>query len=145
MALTVDDIITKFLTKRLPIINGEPDYATISTMVQLLYGNAATLTTTLGGGRNGHIGIIMPAELYATLSATPYQGPPDPGPIPIHSAAANSAARETDRINHRAAQKLFEQHNNMNDALKTQIIDSIADTYIGELRNRYTGYMAVTP
>jgi hypothetical protein len=145
MTLTVDDIIAKFPTKRLPIIDGEPDYASISTMVQLLYGNAATLTTTLGGGRNGHIGIIMPAELYATLSATPYHGPPDPGPIPIHSAAANSAARETDRINHRAAQKLFEQHNNMNDALKTQIIDSIADTYIGELRNRYTGYMAVTP
>jgi hypothetical protein len=114
-------------------------------MVQLLYGNAATLTTTLGGGRNGHIGIIMPAERYATLSATPYHGPPDPGPIPIHSAAANSAAREINRINDRAAQKLFEQHNNMNAALKTQIIDSIADTYIGELHNRYTGYMVVTP
>jgi hypothetical protein len=33
----------------------------------------------------------------------------------------------------------------MNDALKTQIIDSIANTYIVELRIRYTGYMAVTP
>jgi hypothetical protein len=91
MALTVDDIIAKFPTKRLPIIDGETDYATISTMVQLLYGNAATLTTTLGGRRNGHIGIIMPAELYATLSATPYHGPPDPGPIHIHDLPANAA------------------------------------------------------
>jgi hypothetical protein len=139
MALTVDDIIAKFPNKRLPIIDGEPDYASISTMVQLLYGNAATLKTTLGGGRNGHIGIIMPAELYATLSVTPYNSPPDPGPIPIHELPANAATRESDRINHKAAQKLFEQHNNMNDALKTQIIDSIADTYIGELRNRHTG------
>jgi hypothetical protein len=129
MTLTVDDIIAKFPTKRLPIIDGEPDYASISTMVQLLCSNAATLMTTLGGGRNGHIGIIMPAELYATLSDRPYLRPSDPGPIPIHSAAANFAARETDRINHKAAQKLFEQHNNMNDALKTQIIDSVADTY----------------
>jgi hypothetical protein len=145
MTLTVDDIITKFPTKRLPIIDGEPDYASISIMVQLLYSNAATLATTLGGGRNGHNGIIMPAELYATLSDTPYHGPPDPGPIPIHAVAANTATRETDRINHKAAQKLYEHHNNMNDALKTQIIDAVADTYIGELRNRYTGYMGVAP
>jgi hypothetical protein len=33
----------------------------------------------------------------------------------------------------------------MNDALKTQIIDAVTDTYIGELRNRYTGYMGVAP
>jgi hypothetical protein len=127
MTLTVDDIIEKSPTKRLPIIDGEPDYASISMMVQLLYSNAATLVTTLRGGHNGHIGIIMPAELYATLSDIPYHGPPDPGPIPTHAVAANAATSET--INHKAAQKLFGHHNNMSDALKTQIIDTVADTY----------------
>jgi hypothetical protein len=145
MTLTVDDIIAKFPTKRLPVIDGEPDYASISMMVQLLYSNAATLATTLGGGRNGHIGIIMPAALCATLSDRPYNGPPDPGAVPTHAVAANAATQETDCINHKAAQKLFEHHNNMNDALKAQIIDAVADTYLGELRNRYTGYMGVTP
>jgi hypothetical protein len=145
MTLTVDDIVTRFPTKRLPIIDGQPDYASISMMVQLLYSNVATLATTLGGGRNGHIGIIMPAELYATLSDIPYHGPPNPGPIPIHAVGVNAATRETDHINHKAAQKLYKHHNNMNDALKTQIIDAVADTYIGELRNRYTGYMGVAP
>jgi hypothetical protein len=33
MTLTVDDIIEKVPTKRLPIIDGEPDYASISTLV----------------------------------------------------------------------------------------------------------------
>jgi hypothetical protein len=93
MALTIDDIIAKFPNKHLPIINGEPDYSSISTMMQLLYGNAATLSTTMGGGRNDHIGIIMPAPLYATLSNIPYVAPPDPGPIPIHANNANSATR----------------------------------------------------
>jgi hypothetical protein len=145
MSLTIDDIIAKFPTKRLPIIDGEPDYASISMMVQLLYSNAATLTTTLGGGQNGHIGIIMPATLYATLSNTLYTAPPDPGAVPTHAVNATAAVRETDRLNHKAAQKLFDHHNNMNDALKTQIIDAVTDTYLGELRNRYTGYMGVTP
>jgi hypothetical protein len=91
MMLTVDDIIAKFPTKRLPVIDGEPDYASISKMIQLVYSNAATLATSLGGGRNGHIGIIMPAALYATLSNIPYHGPPDPGPVPIHDLPANAA------------------------------------------------------
>jgi hypothetical protein len=76
MSLTIDDIIAKFPTKRLPIIDGEPDYSSSNMMVQLLYSNAATLTTTLGGAQHGHIGIIMPATLYATLSDTFYVAPP---------------------------------------------------------------------
>jgi hypothetical protein len=99
----------------------------------------------MGGGRNGHIGIIMPAPLYATLSDKPYIAPPDPGPIPIHANNANSVTRETDRQNHKAAQKRYENHTNMNDALKTQVIDAVADIYLGALRNCYTGYMGVTP
>jgi hypothetical protein len=49
MGLSVDDIIGKFPTKTIPTIQGEPDYASISNMVQLLYGNAASLSTTVGG------------------------------------------------------------------------------------------------
>jgi hypothetical protein len=145
MALTIGDIIAKFPNKHLPIIDGEPDYSSISTMVQLLYGNVATLPIPMGGGRNGHISIIMPAPLYATLSNIPYVAPPDPAPILIHANNANSATRETDRQNHKAAQKLYENHTNMNNALKTQIIDAVADTYLGALRNHYTGYMGVPP
>ena len=33
---------------------------------------------------------------------------------------------------------------NMDDALKTQLLDSIDNPYVSELRNRYTGYMGVT-
>jgi hypothetical protein len=33
----------------------------------------------------------------------------------------------------------------MNGALKTQIINVVADTYIGELKNRYNVYMGVVP
>jgi hypothetical protein len=145
MSLTIDDIITKFPNKRLPIIDGEPDYTSINTMVQLLYSNAATLTTAPGGGHHGHIGIIMPAALYTTLSAIPYNEPGDPGTIPVHAANATSAIRESDRMNHKEALKQFHHHNNMNDALKPQIIDAVADAYLGELRNRYTGYLGVRP
>jgi hypothetical protein len=74
----------------------------------------------------------MPAALYTTLLVVPYVAPPDSGIVPIHVANATAAVRETERLDHKAAQKLFSNHNNMNDALKTQIIDAVADTYLGE-------------
>lgn len=40
-------------------------------MVQLLYGNAASLPTTLGGGHHGHIGLIMAPLLYAIIITHP--------------------------------------------------------------------------
>jgi hypothetical protein len=76
----------------------------------------------------------MPAALYTTLSAIPYNEPDDPGAIPVHAANATTAIRESDCLNHnKEALKQFHHHNNMNDALKTQIIDAVADTYLGEL------------
>ena len=72
---SVDDIVAKFPLKTLPRIDGEPTYESINAMMQMLYANAATLSTTKGGGMHGHIGLIMKPELYTTLSAVPYDIP----------------------------------------------------------------------
>jgi hypothetical protein len=49
MGLSVADIVAKFPVKTLPIITGEPDYASIGQIIQIVYGNAAALPTTIGG------------------------------------------------------------------------------------------------
>ena len=88
MVLSVDDVVSKFPMKKMPKIDGEPDYGNINKMMQLLYGNAASLPTTLGGGQHGNIGIIMTPQLYTTLENTPYKSPPDPGITPTHAIGA---------------------------------------------------------
>jgi hypothetical protein len=95
MTLSVDDIMSKFPIKILPTITGEPDYETINHMVQALYGNAASLATTLGGRAHGHIGIIMQQALYTMLTATPYITPIDPGVPPFIPAGATAWALRT--------------------------------------------------
>jgi cell division septum initiation protein DivIVA len=144
MPLSVDDIVAKFPVKILPTITGEPDYEAINQLVQTLYGNAASLATTLGGGGHGHIGIIMTTPLYATLTATPYIAPIDPGAIPNIPPGASSANRDIIRTAHTEARRIFDNHTNMDDALKSQVIDTINDTYICEMRNKYTGYLGIT-
>ena len=96
MGLSVDDIIAKSPMKTLPIILGEPDYASINTMVQFIYGDDASLPTTLGGGQHGHIGLIMTHLLYATLAPTnAYTAPIDPGLLPPMTANLAVVTRET--------------------------------------------------
>lgn len=142
MALTVDKIIAKFPVKSVPHIEGEPNYESISDMVQILYANAASLPTTLGGGQHGHIGLVMNDILYATLSITPYIHPVNPGQLPI--LAGTAAQRDEQLRNFEERQRVYNNHNNMDDALKGLIIDAINDPYICELRNKYTGYLGVT-
>jgi hypothetical protein len=115
-------------------------------MVQTLYGNAAPLATILGGGAHGHIGIIMTPPLYAILLTNiPYEPPMDPGALPNIPPAANKAVRELTCMEHHEEQRIFDNHHDLDDALKAQVIDTIQDTYICEMRNKYhTGYLGVT-
>jgi uncharacterized protein (DUF433 family) len=133
MGLSVDDIVAKFPTKTIPTISGEPDYASINNMVQLMYGNAASLPTTLGGGQHGHVGLIMTPILYATLSDTDILQP-----------AGRAADREHQWHAHKENHRIYKNHQNMDDALNAQVIDTINDTYLNKLRNKYMGYLGVS-
>eukprot|EP00957_Ditylum_brightwellii_P035542 2694691-Ditylum_brightwellii.AAC.1 len=57
MTLSTDDVLATFVYKMLPIINKQLMYADINKMSKILYANAAKVTTTLGGGNKGHIGL----------------------------------------------------------------------------------------
>ena len=142
MGLSIDDIVAKFPVKTFPTIEGGPDYALISSLMQGLYGNAASLPTPLGGGLHGHIGLLMPVALYSTLTPTPYQPPQDPGPLIDNAGTA--AARKSAKAQHTELKRIYDNHHSMDDALKAQIIDTINDTYLCELRNKYTVYLGIS-
>eukprot|EP00957_Ditylum_brightwellii_P034758 2634233-Ditylum_brightwellii.AAC.1 len=78
MTLSTYDVLARFVYKTLPIIDGQPTYADINKMSKILYANAGKVPTTLGGGNKGHIGLIMKASLYATISTTAYAARTEP-------------------------------------------------------------------
>ena len=101
MVHSVDDVVAKFPMETMPKIDGDPEYGNINTTMQLLYENAASLPTTLGGGQHRHISIIMTPQLYTTLANTPYESLPDPGITPTHATGASAAIRKTDFLEHK--------------------------------------------
>ena len=138
MALSANDIVSKFPVKMLPVINGAPDYESVSSMVQTLCGNAASLSTTSGGGDHVHIGLTMRPNLHVTLTATARLAPIDPG-IP-----RDTPNRHTTKIHeqiirqHKEDCRVCDDTTTMDDALKGQIIDTIKDTCVCELRNKHS-------
>ena len=126
----IDAIVAKFLTKILLLITGEPDYDCISQLNQIIYGNAATLPTTLGGGAHGHVGLIMKATLYVILAATAYVTPNEPPLTPDVPTTETSASRQQLRDQHAEEHQIFTNHVNMDDALKTQLLDAVEYPYV---------------
>ena len=129
---SVDDIVSKFPVKVLPIIQGEPSYKTINELIQLLYSNAASLPSPLGGGKHGHIGLLMKPTLYDTLApGNPYVTPDDPGITPdMPEGTFTVAYRQKIRDEHKVARLIYVCHCNMDTTLKGQIVDAVDDMYL---------------
>ena len=142
MALSVDDIKAKFPTKALPVVVGKPTYENIRVLTEALYGNAASLHAYTGGGKHGHVGLIMPAKLYETLSSTPYATPTDPGLFP--AIFDDETSRLASKQQYLGERRTYDNHNNMDYALKSLIIDTIHETYLCEKRSKYTGFLGVS-
>ena len=61
MTILVEDIMVKLPIKTIPKIIGDLTYKAINELRKDLYANASVIPTALGGGRNGHIGLLMDA------------------------------------------------------------------------------------
>ena len=66
-------------------IIGEPTTASLITLHQEVKANAQSVSTSLGGGANGHLGLVCSPETYQELvpGDTPYIRPTNPGRLQI--------------------------------------------------------------
>eukprot|EP00957_Ditylum_brightwellii_P059447 4513082-Ditylum_brightwellii.AAC.1 len=108
MTLLTDDVLAKLVYKTLPIINSQPTYVDINKMSKMLYANATKVPTTLGGGNKGHIGHIMKALLYVTISTTAYVALT--GPTMPTNVGSTTAERELALRQYKAEKTIFDNH-----------------------------------
>ena len=59
----------------------EPSTATLITLLNEVKSNAMSVHSDLGGGENGHLGLVVSPATYQTLvpNATAYRRPVNPG------------------------------------------------------------------
>jgi hypothetical protein len=97
-----------------------------------------------GGGRHGHLGIIMTNEEYLAIAVDFFPVPNNPGPSAAVVAGTTTAViAETTRL-HREATQVYRTYHNVDQATKKLIIESFDDAYLNALLDEIVGYTNCT-
>jgi hypothetical protein len=81
-ACTPDELIAGLPHSSLPKVTGEPTFEDLKVIRPLLNTNAMSVSSYVGGGRHGHLGIIMTNEEYFAIVADAFPVPNNPGASP---------------------------------------------------------------
>jgi hypothetical protein len=78
-ASTPDELIVGFPHSSLPKVTEEPTFEDLKVIRCLLNTNAMSVSSYVGGGRHGHLGIIMTHEECFAIAADVFPVPISPG------------------------------------------------------------------
>jgi hypothetical protein len=141
---SVEDIISGMEYQTLTAIKGRPNYENINTIHRQIYANAASVES-LRGGAHGHLGQIMTATTYLTVTATPFNNLPNPGPLPPRPAAPFPAQWDDTNAEHKCALDEYNTSYNLNKATKQQISKAVKDPiFLKLIENHITRFSRVT-
>jgi hypothetical protein len=97
-----------------------------------------------GGGRHGHLGILMTNEEYFAIAVDVFPVPNNPGPSAAVVAGMTAAViAEMARL-HREATQVYRTCHNVDQDIKKLIIKSFDDTYLNALSEEIVGYASCT-
>jgi hypothetical protein len=138
---TAEEFHSGFIAQAIKI-TGEPCYNDIRQLRTVIYENAASYNTPLGGGNHGHLGMVMPALNYANVSPTPWVDPPEPAAVVVFDQVAPTAAQiaEAHRT-HSLALKTRREFQNLDRALTRVLVDTIEPLYLKPFHGEYIGLL----
>jgi hypothetical protein len=144
-ASTLDELIAGLPHSSLPKVTGEPTFENLKVIRRLLNTNAMSVASYEGGGRHGHLGIIMTNEEYFTIADDVFPMPANPGPSAAVVAGMTEALiAETTRL-HGEATQVYRTYGSVDQAIKKLIIESFDDTYLNALSEEIVRYANCTP
>jgi hypothetical protein len=103
-----------------------------------------SVSSYVGGGRHGHLGIIMTNEEYFSIATDVFPVPDNPGASPEVVAGMTAAViAEFTRL-HQEATQVYCTYHNVDQAIKKLILEAFDDTYLNALLDEVVGYANCT-
>ena len=130
----IDYVDTYFENPTLTKIHGEPTYDALKTMEDELKTNATGVTSDLGGGGHGHLGLVLNPIRYALISPVPYVRPVHPGPLVIPPGTTQHESTRL-RNEHKELIKLYRETVDVEKSMIKQVVATIDSKYLKPLRN----------
>jgi hypothetical protein len=144
MASTPDELIAGFPHSSLPKETGELTFEDLKFIQRLLNTNAMSVASYEGGGRHGHLGIIMTNKENFAIAVDVFPVPNNPGlSVAVVTGMTASVISETTRL-HREATQVYRTYHNVDQAIKKLIIKSFDDAYLNALSDDIVGYADCT-
>jgi hypothetical protein len=104
-----------------------------------------TISTGNGGGKLGHIGIVVPESRYVALSkGIKLDQPVHPGAYPA-TASDDKKAREREVVEHKAEVIEFETYMACEAWARQAIVKAVDEEWVSEKHDEDIGYQAVEP
>jgi hypothetical protein len=139
-----DELIAGFPHSSLPKVTGEPTFEDLKVIRRLLNTNTMRVSSYVGGGRHGHLCIIMTDEEYFSIAADVFPVPNNPGASAKVVAGMTAAViAEMSRL-HREATQVYRTYHNVDQAIENFILEAFDDAYINALSDEVVGYANCT-
>ncbi len=135
--------IQKTVTERMVTkVNGQPTSNDLDLLEEELIAIAASISTILGGGLNGHAGMLLSDVDNATLApGTPFVAPLNLGIYPIGVTAANRSRMEAE---HKEQINQFHTFAGVGMGLKDLILKAIDKDYLLGIKHEHVAFLNVT-
>ena len=128
------------------IIDGQPTDEDLNQLTKECTNAAASISTTLGGGQHGHVGMVIPEADYILFShnAERFVIPTNPGAYPAN-VDPDAIVRERQVAEHKASIIEFETYRGVENFLRKAIIKSVGHEWIAEIESEEMGFNHRTP
>ena len=137
LSTNVDYVNIYFEYPNLTKIHGNPSYDTLRELKKQLKANASSVTSDLGGGANGHLGLVCTTAEYESVSVLPYLVPLHPGVLIIPPNTTQYAATIL-REDHKSSLRILREKIDVQKALTKKIVQTVDAKYLNSLRNCMT-------
>ena len=139
----IDYVNTYFDSPVLTRIHGEPTYESLKVLKKQLQSNAASVNCALGGGANGHLGLVLTVNEYVRVCNDAYIRQVMPAPLVIPN---NTAQHESIRLKaeHDERFRLYNEATDVDRALKRQLAQALDQVYVKGFRDSVTNQVQGT-
>ena len=120
MNSSIDYINTHFEYPTLTRIHGQPTYPSLKIIKDEMKANASSVQSDLGGGANGHLGLILTQLEYSSVSPVDYIRPIHPGAIVIPPGTTQHESTRL-REEHKEVLRLYRESNLLEQSLIKQL------------------------
>jgi len=130
---TIEAVKENFPHPHISSQSGMPTYEVISAVHRKLKANAASVSSTLGGGTHGLLGLTILPVTYQTITGHAFVAPVST------QEQIGEAVRQ-----HKEPLKIWKEYNVTDQTLKNQLLSTFDEVYLKGLRDRHVGYQNVT-